>query len=146
MNAAATSQPPLEKLEATKLLLDEWKFRQHHCWQVLERYGLASLALSVAPYTVPELAKTLHGGILVVPLIGWALALWAIWLFGAEYEQCNPVLNTYRALMAPNYPPQEELKGFSAVFDFTIGKVTRLVLVLLMTGLEIVNAMLLWRL
>ena len=48
--------------------------------------------------------------------------------------------------MAPNYPPQKELKCLSAVFDFPIGRVTRIVLALLMTGLEVVNAVLLWRL
>ena len=51
------SIPVIADLEAAKLLLDEWKFRQQHCWSLLPRYGLAAVTVSIAPYLRIDLAK-----------------------------------------------------------------------------------------
>ena len=143
-------QPPAADTEcighfdAVKLLLDEWKFRQAHSWQVLERYGLAALAISVAPYTVQSLLPALGGNVYLFPIVGWVLSMWAVWLYGAEYEQCLPILVKYRQLLQPHYPPERRLTGPRAMYNPPIGYVTQVVLITVMTTLELLNGYLLW--
>ena len=121
-------------------MLDEWKFRQTHTWQILERYGLAALVISIAPYTVQSLLPIIGSTIYILPVVGWVLALWAIWLYGAEYEQCYPVLAKYREYLQPHYPPRRELSGFKSIYNPTIGYVTQFVLLGAISALELLNA------
>ena len=86
-------------LEVAKILLDEWKFRQQHCWNLLPRYGLAAVIVSIVPYLKIELFKQYNIDMLVFPWVGWLLALMATWLFIAEQYRCYPVLQRYRQLI-----------------------------------------------
>ena len=143
MNTGASNEDKLPILEALKLLLDEWKFRQQHSWAILDRYGLAALVVSVAPYTVQDLLKSIGAKVFVFPAIGWVLGLWAIWLFAAEYAQCNPVLQNYRNMLSPYYPPERKFTGIRRIFNPPIGWLTATILVVIITLLELVNAYLL---
>jgi hypothetical protein len=89
----------ISDLEAAKLLLDEWKFRQQHCWSLLPRYGLAAIFVSIIPYLKIELFTNYHIDKLIFPWIGWLLALAATWLFLAEQYRCYSVLEHYRKLI-----------------------------------------------
>ena len=93
------SIPVIADLEVAKLLLDEWKFRQQHCWNLLPRYGLAAVTVSVAPYLRIDLAKQLGVWAYTLPLLGWCVALAATWLFIAEQYRCYSVLAQYRTLL-----------------------------------------------
>ena len=68
----SNNQPTLQhdnsinNLEAAKLLLDAWKFRQGHAWSSLTRYYLAAVSVSIVPYIIErDLAVNLH------PQSGW---------------------------------------------------------------------------
>lgn len=89
----------ISDLEKAKLLLDEWKFRQQHCWTLLPRYGLAAVFVSVIPYLKLELFTTYHTDKFIFPWIGGLLALSATWLFVAEQYRCYSVLGNYRKLI-----------------------------------------------
>ena len=39
MVTQTASDPGITNIEAAKLLLDEWKFRQQHCWNLF--FGMA---------------------------------------------------------------------------------------------------------
>ncbi len=89
----------ISNLEKAKLLLDEWKFRQQHCWSILPRYGLAAIFVSIIPYLKIELFTNYHINKLIFPRIGWVLAFTATWLFMAEQYRCYSVLKQYRQLI-----------------------------------------------
>lgn len=93
------SIPAINDLEAAKLLLDEWKFRQQHCWNLLPKYGLAAVTVSVSPYVRIDLAKQLGAWTYILPLMGGGVALAATWLFMAEQYRCYSVLMHYRTLI-----------------------------------------------
>jgi len=84
--------------EWAKLLLDEWKFRQAHCWRLLQIYGLAAVIVSVAPYLTPDLREGAGDWVLSFPFFGLLVGAVVMWAFSAEYEQCKLVLHKYRAL------------------------------------------------
>ena len=116
MTSNTSPSPGVPDLEEAKLLLDVWKFRQHHCWNILERYGLAASLVSIAPYLWPHLPAELGIKILVFPVFGWLIAIWAVWLFGAEYTQCNPIAKMFRQKMGPHYPSDWVVSGWRHVF------------------------------
>src|SRR5687767_148238 len=89
----------ISDLEAAKLLLDEWKFRQQHCWSLLPRYGLAAVFVSIIPYLKIELFTNYQINKLIFPWTGWLLAFAATWLFLAEQYRCYSVLEHYRKLI-----------------------------------------------
>lgn len=93
------STPVTKDLEVAKLLLDEWKFRQQHCWSLLPRYGLAAVTVSISPYLKIELTRQLGGWAYVLPALGWGVALAATWLFLAEQYRSYSVLQHYRRLI-----------------------------------------------
>src|SRR5437773_8513531 len=80
----------LTDLEAAKLLLDAWKFRQAHSWSALTRYFFAAVFVSVIPYLLKEeLARLLKGILLAFPILGALLALAAVWLYASEYVRAQ---------------------------------------------------------
>jgi hypothetical protein len=80
----------LTDLEAAKLLLDAWKFRQGHAWSSLTRYFFAAVLVSVIPYGLrDDLARRLRGVLLALPILGGLLALAAVWLYAAEYVRAQ---------------------------------------------------------
>lgn len=99
MTPQTSADTNISDLEAAKLLLDEWKFRQQHCWTLLPRYGLAAVVVSVIPYLKLELFTTYHVDRFIFPWLGVALALAATWLFVAEQYRCYSVLDHYRKLI-----------------------------------------------
>ena len=106
----------VSNLEAAKLLLDEWKFRQQHCWNLLPRYGLAAAFVSIIPYLRLELFTNYHLDKLIFPWIGWLLALAATWLFMAEQYRCYSVLDHYRTLIGKDRIHRPKT-GFSGLLD-----------------------------
>jgi hypothetical protein len=89
-----------ERQEWARLLLDEWKFRQAHCWRLLQVYGLAAVIVSVAPYLTPDLRQGAGDWVIGFPVFGIVVGAVVMWLFSAEYQQCKQVLHKYRALQA----------------------------------------------
>ncbi len=129
-------------LEAAKLLLDSWKFRQAHAWSILTRYYFAAVIVSVAPYVVKnDLAKQIPLAMQALPVIGGLLSLAAIWLYAAEHIRAQPMNHGFRSLLAKHgYYKITPLGSFKKiVFKPRIGWTTINVLVLASISLAIVN-------
>lgn len=87
-------------LEAAKLLLDAWKFRQSHAWSILTRYFFAAVFVSAIPYLLkPEVAERLSEIMIVFPVLGGLLALSAVWLYAAEYIRAQSMNTGFRKLL-----------------------------------------------
>jgi hypothetical protein len=132
-------------LEAAKLLLDEWKFRQRHAWQSLQRYGLAAVVVSIAPYLKIDLFSELGKYILVFPILGGFLSLAAVWLFTAEYVRCYPVEHKYQKIMGRKYPGKPVLKRWQKMLHRKIGWTTSYILLIGFILLAAINTLLLWK-
>jgi len=92
-------------LEAAKILLDTWKFRQRHCWSSLQKYYFAGAFVSVIPYflennQVDALREIIP--LTIFALVGGLLALAAVWHYGAEYIRCNPANVALRVILKKN--------------------------------------------
>ena len=95
-----SSSAPIPRLEAAKLMLDAWKFRQAHCWTSLQRYYLAGVLVSAIPYALTnDQRKLLEGWLWALPVIGGILGLAAVWHYGAEYMRCNPLGAAFTQLL-----------------------------------------------
>ncbi|HKQ03864.1 MAG TPA: hypothetical protein VJ464_01935 [Blastocatellia bacterium] len=133
-------------LERAKLLLDEWKFRQKHCWSLLPRYGLAAVIASIIPYVKIELFKQYNISMLIFPCVGWLLALAATWLFFAEQFRCYSVLAEYRKLIGKEKIHKTE-GPFSRMLDrIKIRWVTPVFFFATFTALSVINWLILKRL
>jgi hypothetical protein len=135
-------------LERAKILLDEWKARHQHCWNSLQRYGLAAVTVSVIPYLRSEFYQELHRAVLIFPVVAWLLALAAAWLFAAEYVKCRPVEQKYYQMLGEAYRPEkfQHEKRWQKVLAKRVGWNTVYIFVLGFTLLSIANGAILWRL
>lgn len=142
----------ISDLDAAKLLLDEWKFRQQHCWASLRQYGLAAVTISIVPYLKIDIFAQLGHDLLVFPFVGWCLAIAAVWLFAAEYVRFHPVAKAYQKLLFPHYPEKESFEKWGLGFlnrfikHWKIGWTTALVFFFGFTILSGANAWFLLRL
>lgn len=133
-------------LEAAKLLLEEWKFRQTHAWSSLTRYFLAAVIVSTVPYVLKEdLATRLHYVLLLFPVLGALLGLAAVWVYGAEYVRAQSPNHRYKHLLEKyEHWKQVEWKGFDALFNPRIGRATVYVLGVATVVLAITNFTITW--
>src|SRR4051812_30834220 len=80
----------LNDLEAAKLLLDAWKFRQTHCWKSLQTFFVAAVVVSTLPYVMKqEVLALLRKVRILFPLGGGVIGLAAVWLYAAEFVRCR---------------------------------------------------------
>jgi hypothetical protein len=107
----------LTDVEAAKLLLDSWKFRQSHAWSSLTRYFLAAVAVSVVPYVMKDdLTHQLEGALLAFPIVGGMLALGAVWLYAAEYIRSQAMNRRFREILQSyGFYSTVELRRFERV-------------------------------
>lgn len=143
------SQTPAEdstvnQLEAAKLLLDEWKFRHQHCWDSLQRYGLAAVTVSIVPYIKIDLFAQLGKVVLIFAVVGWLLFLAAVWLFAAEYYRMRPVSERHRELLKPYYPDRPHYSDWREILERKIGWTTINILFWGATIFSLANGILLW--
>jgi hypothetical protein len=134
-------------LEAAKLLLDAWKFRQAHAWSSLTRYFLAAVLVSVAPYGLnSDLAGRLSNAVVALPIIGGLLALAAVWLYAAEYIRAQTMSHEFRRILNEyGYYRTTELRRLErTVLAPRIGWATVYVLALSAIVLASINTALVW--
>ena len=134
-------------LEAAKLLLDAWKFRQSHAWSLLTRYYFAAVFVSAVPYMVEKkLVTDLDIVILALPILGGFLALAAIWLYAAEYIRAQSMNKGFRSLMKRyGFYELTHLHGFAEqILKPKIGWATIYILVLVSFSLSIANFLIVW--
>jgi hypothetical protein len=126
--------PAISKVEAAKLLLDGWKFRQAHCWTSLQRYYVAAVLVSAIPFVLnDEQRGLLQDWLGAFPIMGLLLGVAAVWQFGAEYIRCNPLNRAFLDLLeSDGYKVRvgPEISGWQRVvfLEVPIGWVTVIVL------------------
>lgn len=132
----------LTDLEAAKLLLDAWKFRQAHSWSLLTKYFFAAAFISSIPYVLKDdLAKRLKTILLTLPVLGGLIALAAVWLYAAEYIRGQSMNHQFRALLKSyGYYRRVDLRRFEQfVLKPKIGWTTVYVLAVGATLLSVIN-------
>lgn len=134
-------------LEGAKVLLDEWKWRQDHCWTSLRQYSVAAVAVSIAPYVKPDLIGSLGHFIFIFPILGWLIFVVAAWFFASEYVRSKPVEVRYHELLGWCSPDPTRVRAFeNAVLAGSISKTTIWVLLVSSAILSMFNAVVLNRL
>jgi hypothetical protein len=115
----------MTSLEIAKLRLDEWKFRQTHCWKVLQTCMLAGVSVSIAPYLVkPAKLAPLGDLLLLFPIVGGIIALLGVWVFAAEYVRSQESLHSYRSVLESPRAAKEREQERPWLFRRRIGWVT----------------------
>jgi len=134
-------------LEAAKLMLDAWKFRQDHAWSLLTRYFFAAVFVSVIPYTLrADLAYRLKQVVLVLPVLGGAIALAAVWLYAAEYIRAQSMNHGFRKLIQKyGYFELADLRGWDRVLKPRIGWSTVYILAVASILLSVINFIIVWK-
>jgi hypothetical protein len=101
-------------IAAAAILNDQWKWRHHHCWRLLTRFGLTAMTVALIPFIrrLDAIEKQL-GDIqignweLFFPVAGWFIAQAAVYLFAEEYVRCRPLeAMCFRVLARQHYTPQ----------------------------------------
>jgi hypothetical protein len=134
-------------LEAAKLLLDAWKFRQSHAWSALTRYFLAAVLISIAPYGLDTtLAARLSSAVLALPLVGGLVAIAAVWLFAAEYIRAQTMSHGFRRILSDyGYYRKIDLRRLERlVLKPRIGWTTVYVLAVAAILLALINMAIVW--
>jgi len=115
-------------IQTAQLLLDEWKFRQTHCWRLLQRFGLAAIVVSIAPYASADLIPAWRPYLPWLAWFGWGLELFVAWVFAAEYTRCYRRGQAYDTLLRENWPGATDMlrgwKLYEKPFAPRIGWVT----------------------
>ncbi|MEW6567422.1 MAG: hypothetical protein AB1449_04480 [Chloroflexota bacterium] len=99
-----TATPVLDPSESAHLLWQEWRYRHEVIWRTFSRYGLVVMAVSLFPYFAPGVIARLRLAVLVFPLLGTALGLFAAWHLAAEYARFSRVSEAVRRLLGPLAP------------------------------------------
>ncbi len=134
-------------VEAAKLLLDAWKFRQAHAWSSLTRYFLAAVLVSVVPYGLDEgIACKLSYTVLALPIVGGILAIAAVWLYAAEYIRAQAMSHGFRRILkACGYYKEIPLCSIEKlIFKPRIGWLTVYMLALIGIVLAAINVTIVW--
>jgi len=90
--------------EAAKLLWAEWEYRHGVFWNSLYRWGIATVAVTIAPYLLPNLIGQLQLAVLVFPFIAFLLAIFSAWHISAEYARLVPITQKYKAMLGEYNP------------------------------------------
>ena len=132
-------------LEGAKVLLDEWKWRQDHCWTSLRQYSIAAVTVSIVPYVKSDLIASLGRFAFLFPILGWLIFFLATWLFASEYVRSKPVEIRYRQLLGRCAPDDARVSMFknavrvSSISETTIGVLLSLSAILSMFNVVVLN-------
>lgn len=100
---------------------DEYKYRHDLCWRLVFQLTTAVVVIAVIPYIQKDVASTLQGWIIVLPVIGVFLVLLGLARLRRELELLDKVKTKHRGLLLWNYgleypadfeEDQSRLKGF----------------------------------
>ena len=96
--------------ELVNMLWDEWKYRNTLYWQMFYRFGFIVLFVSFIPYVYPNIVSKLGNLVVVFPISGAVLSIFASWLLDGEAARFSYVgkkLDEYRGVYKPDRFPTE---------------------------------------
>jgi len=76
------------------MLWDEWKYRNALYWSTFYRFGFIVLFVSFIPYVYPQVISHLGRLVVVFPVAGGLISLFAAWLLDAEAARFSYVTKT----------------------------------------------------
>jgi hypothetical protein len=82
---------------------DEYKYRHDLCWRLVFQITTAVVVISVVPYIQQDVASTLQGWIIALPVIGIFLALLGLARLRKELDLLRKVTMKHRELLERNY-------------------------------------------
>jgi hypothetical protein len=110
--------------EAVRIIWEWRKYRNEAFWKTVYRYGAAVIAVSMAPYLLPDLIGKLGLAVLAFPAMGSFLSILAAWLMAVQYRLYCLVNNRFRSLLGTY--DSEDIPGDTLVnrmLRTTIGKI-----------------------
>ena len=110
--------------EAAKLLWEWRKYRNTVFWSSVYRWGSVVLALTIAPYLLPDLIKKLGLAVLVFPIMASILSVFGAYLMAVQYKLYKQVDRKFRTLLAPYNPEDIPANTFiNRLFRNSIGTI-----------------------
>jgi hypothetical protein len=85
--------------EAVKVLWEWRRYRNEAMWHSVYRFGAVSVALTIAPYLLPNLIDRLGLAIFVFPVMAFLLSVYAAYLIAVQYRLYKQVDRKYRSLL-----------------------------------------------
>ena len=85
--------------EAAELLWKWRKYRNEGFWTSAWRWGAVSLALTIAPYLLPDLIGKLGFAVFVFPAMASLLSAFAAYLTGVDYKLYKQADRRFRSLL-----------------------------------------------
>jgi hypothetical protein len=110
-----TEDKPGRDFDVLKALWEEYRYRHELCWRVPLQTTAAAVILSTLPWAQPQIADILHWRILLVPLLGIVLTIFAVIMMWRELGRLLPVRKRYRDLQPKllGVPPIPGSRWFS---------------------------------
>src|SRR5687767_327771 len=97
-DSTRNSTPPLADVERAKYLWEEYRYRHDLIWRLLFRMTSVAVLLSIAPFTIDDLAKEKAGAwVNALPALALTLVAisWLVLLF--ELRLFDPIDRVYTA-------------------------------------------------
>jgi hypothetical protein len=128
-----------DKLDVLKALWEEYRYRHELCWRVPLQTTAAAVILSTLPWAQMPIVLVLKWRILVVPLLGIVLSIFAVITMWRELDRLLSVRKRYRQL-------QPDLLGVEPIqesrwFTFRVRVISYLVILCV---LQVINMLFLY--
>jgi hypothetical protein len=127
-------------IEAAKLIWDEYKYRHEHVWKLIVQVTVAVVIISIIPYSQPLVSARLREGVVLLPLVGFALTLIARARLIREMEILGKLRSRHREI-------QKELHGIehgAEASSFSEQVKLYLVSILILEAVNVVVLLFLW--
>jgi hypothetical protein len=144
MNTPTEVRKNVEELsinEAANILWKWRKYRNQVYWISIYLWGAASIIISILPYLLPDILNKLGLAILIFPILGALLSVFAAYLTAVQYKLYKQVDRKYRELLGKFDPGYLSTDSFiNRLFTLPFGAVFSLAFIGFGIILEILNA------
>ncbi len=125
--------------EAIRAIWEWRRYRNQVFWASVYRWGAVLLLMTIIPYLLPHLIKSLGIAIFIFPLLACFLAIVAAYFASVQYKLYKEVDRKYRSMLGPYDPP--DIK--SLLFRYSIGRVVSALFIFFGTVMQLLNGMVL---
>jgi len=125
------------KIGLAQYLWEEFKYRHDLIWRLLFRITFVAVVLSIAPFTIGDLAGNRAGmWVKFLPALAVALVLASEWLLWVEWRLFKPVNDSYVEAQNRAVPQGVRPPNMPDIFKWTVHlyPVALLILTILVTG------------
>ena len=134
----------LSIVDAAKIFWEWRKYRNQVYWVSIYLWGAASIIISILPYILPDILTKLGLAILIFPILGTLLSIFAAYLTAVLFKLYKQADRKYRELLGKFDPGYFSSDTFmNRLSSLTFGAVFSLAFIGFGIVLEILNALVL---